>query len=273
MATAVFFHAHPDDESIATAGVMLRAAEAGHRVVLVTATDGSLGESAPGSVPEGSTLAEVRAEEVRRAAEVLGVHRVELLGYRDSGMEGEPSNDDPESFWRTDVEVAAQRLAAILREERTDLLTTYDAHGNYGHPDHIQVHRVGVRAAELAGVRAVFEATMNRDAMREMAEHDDFGGIAEAEDLIELEERRQEMAETDMGTPASEITHAVDVSDLIDRKKQAMAEHASQITPDSWFMQMPDEVFAAAFGTEWFVQRGASRVGEPFAGNLFEALG
>src|SRR5438067_8395709 len=92
----------------------------------------------------------------------------DLLGYVDSGMMGTPENDVPGSFWQADVDEAAERLAAILREERADVLLTYDDHGNYGHPDHIKVHTVGVRAAELAGTADVYEATMNRDETRRM---------------------------------------------------------------------------------------------------------
>ena len=269
MATAVFLHAHPDDESISTAGVMIAAAEAGHRVVLVTATDGALGESAPGTVPDGSTLAEVRADEVRAAAEILCVHRVEVFGYRDSGMEGEDTNDHPHAFWQVDVDQAARRLAALLDEEDADLLTVYDEWGNYGHPDHIQVHRVGVRAAQLARVGAVFEATMNRDAMRSLADDAAFEGVG---DQDTLEEQRREIAETELGSPAETITHAVDVTAVLDRKRAAMAAHASQITADSVFMQLPDHAFAAAFGTEWVIHRGAQRAGEPYALVLFAVL-
>lgn len=268
MATAVFFHAHPDDESITTAGVMIRAAADGHRVVLVTATDGSLGEAPDGAIPEGSTLADVRAAELADAAAELGVHRLEMLGYRDSGMEGEPSNDDPESFWRTPVEFAAARLAAILEEESAELLTIYDSHGGYGHPDHVQVHRVGVRAAEMAGVGAVFEATMNRDHMRMLAELI----IDEAEMTPEFEQQQAELRETDMGSPAELITHAIDVSGVIAQKRRALIAHRSQVTEDSFFLTMPDEAFVVAFGTEWFVHRGAERTGEPFGDDIFAVL-
>ena len=111
MATAVFFHAHPDDESISTAGTMILASAAGHRVVLVTATDGALGEPTPGSIPEGSTLADVRAAELLQAADVMGVHRVEMLGYPDSGMAGEATSEISDCFWQAPVEDAARRLA------------------------------------------------------------------------------------------------------------------------------------------------------------------
>src|ERR1700722_5343182 len=168
MATIVFFHAHPDDEAIATAGTMAKMASEGHRVVLVTATRGELGEVPEGVLTEGETLGEVREKELALASEVLGVSRLEFLGYRDSGMLGESTNEDSDSFWRADLEEASGRLASILEEENAQVLTTYDEHGGYGHPDHVQVHRVGVRAAEIAKTPLVFLATPNRDAIRDL---------------------------------------------------------------------------------------------------------
>ncbi len=272
MATAVFFHAHPDDESISTAGTMMLAKAAGHRVVLVTATDGALGEPTPGSVPEGSTLAEVRDEELHRAAAVMGVDRVVTFGYPDSGMEGEPTNEVPGCFWQTPVDTAAERLAAILEEEDASVFTIYDDHGNYGHPDHIQVHRVGVRAAELAEVELVYEATMNRDNLRWLTEQQDFLDADDEGLSEEIEARRQQLRESDIGTPAALITHGVDVSSVIDRKKLTMAEHRSQINEESFFMALPSEAFEAAFGTEWFVLRGQSSGGPPYSTDLFAGL-
>ena len=166
--TLVTFHAHPDDESIATGGVIAQAAAAGQRVVLVLATRGEHGEVNDGVLHDGETLGERRTLEMMRAAEILGIQRVEFLGYVDSGMMGTPENDQSDSFWTADVHEAAERLAAILRDEAAEVLTVYDSHGGYGHPDHIQVHRVGVRAAELAGTPRVYEATMNRDEMRRL---------------------------------------------------------------------------------------------------------
>ena len=164
MATLVSFHAHPDDEAIPTGGALAKAADAGHRVVIVFATRGEHGEVAEDFLDEGEALWQRRVLECQRSAEVLGAARVEFLGFVDSGMMGTPENDAPDSFWQADVDEAAKRLAAILEEERADVLTVYDDHGIYGHPDHIQVHRVGVRAAELAGTPRVYEATVNRDA-------------------------------------------------------------------------------------------------------------
>jgi LmbE family N-acetylglucosaminyl deacetylase len=265
VATLVCFHAHPDDEAIATGGTMAKAAAAGHRVVLVVATRGELGEPVPGVLADGEDLWQRRVIETHHSAEVLGADRVEFLGYVDSGMMGEPTNDDPTCFWQADVDEAAERLAAILRDVGADVLTIYDWHGNYGHPDHIQVHRVGARAAELVELGQVFQATMNRDRMMAMMDE----AIDDASDE-ELEQRRRMMDEDPMGEPEAAITHAVDVASFVGHKRRAMEAHASQISEDSFFMQMPEEVFAMAFGTEWFVQLGATReAGAPFGDDLF----
>ena len=160
--TLVSFHAHPDDEAILVAGTLALAADAGHRVVLVFATRGDLGEVDDGVLEASEELGDRRADEARRAAEVLGVARVEFLGYGDSGMIDTPTNDAPGSFWTADVEEAARQLAAILEEEDAEVVTAYDERGGYGHPDHIQVHRVGVRVAELAGTPRCYAATVSR---------------------------------------------------------------------------------------------------------------
>ena len=259
MATLVCFHAHPDDESIATGGTMALAARDGHRVVLVCATRGERGEPQPGVLAEGEELWERRVVETHEAAAILGVDRVEFLGYEDSGMIGEPSNENPECFWQADGEEAAERLAAILREVDADVLTIYDSHGGYGHPDHIQVHRVGRRAAQIVGLSKVFQSTMNRDRILQQMAANAEAFEEEVEQELEGEtaeqlRRRAEAAERgEFGSPESVITHAVDVSTVVDVKRAAMVAHRSQIGPDSFFFTMPPEVFAAAFGTEWFI--------------------
>ena len=164
MATIVFFHAHPDDEAIATGGTMAQLSDQGHRVVLVTATRGELGEIPEGLLrPSASRWPSAGWTSWPRHAGSSGVDRQVFLDYLDSGMAGEASNDRPGSFAAADVDEAAAALAAILDEERADVLVTYDEHGGYGHPDHVQVHRVGMRAAERAGTPVVYMATMNRD--------------------------------------------------------------------------------------------------------------
>ncbi|MGH9124574.1 MAG: PIG-L family deacetylase [Acidimicrobiales bacterium] len=252
MATAVFFHAHPDDECILTGGTMAQLAAAGHRVVLVTATRGEVGEVAPGFLPDGETLGQRRTKELQASADVLGVSRLEILGYTDSGMIGEPTNDVPGCFWRADLDEAAARLAAILDEEAAQVLVVYDDHGGYGHPDHIQVHRVGVRAGELARTAVVYEATIDRDRMRRMI-HEAREHAANPEDLPP-----SEVAENDaFGVPGEQITTRVDVVDYVAVKRQAMRCHPSQIADDTFWLTMPDEQFQAAFREESYVRRGA----------------
>jgi len=248
---------------------MAKAAAAGHRVVLVAATRGELGEPVPGVLDEGEELWQRRVIETHRSAEVLGADRVEFLGYEDSGMMGEPTNDNEACFWRADIDEAAERLAAILRDVDADVLTIYDDHGNYGHPDHIQVHRVGKRAAELAGVTGIFEATMNRDAIKRMMEQAQQEGTAEDTFGEDADEIRQDM-EGELGEPEENLTHAIDVTEFVGQKRQSMVAHASQISDDSFFMKMPEEVFAAAFGTEWYIEHGHKRLpGAPFGDDLF----
>jgi LmbE family N-acetylglucosaminyl deacetylase len=247
MATLVFFHAHPDDEVFTTGGSMARAAAEGHRVVLVVATDGAHGE-VPDDLDPDETLVDRRWREVQASAAVLGAAHVERLGYRDSGMTGWIQNDDPAAFHRADVDAAASQLAALLRRYDATVLTSYDWHGNYGHPDHVKVHVVAKRAAELVeGVRLV-EATANRDEFLRMmtanapAAELDFDPSGPADDG------------NPFGTAESELTLAVDVRDHVHRKREALRCHRSQVTDTSPFLEMPDDVFAAAFGTEWFIE-------------------
>ncbi|TMM17571.1 MAG: GlcNAc-PI de-N-acetylase [Actinobacteria bacterium] len=262
MPTLVTFHAHPDDEAIATAGVMAKAAAEGHRVVLVTATRGEQGEVVEGVLEEGEPLAERRTAELEAAARVLGVARCEVLGYLDSGMMGTPENDHPESFWRADLDEAAGRLAAILAEERAEVLTVYDDHGTYGHPDHIQVHRVGVRAGEIAGVSKVYEATISRDHVRRLA----------AVRPPEVDEAEMPDPDAmDLGVAEERITTIVDVTAFLEQKRRAMAVHASQIPESSFFLSLPPEAFAAAFGQEWFILRGRTTDGA-VERDLFDGL-
>ena len=236
---------------------MALAAIDGHRVVLVVATKGEEGEVDEGFLDDGETLEGRRVAETLAAAEILGIDRVEFLGYRDSGMMGETSNDDASCFWAADLDEAAARLARILDEEGADVITVYDDHGGYGHPDHIQVHRVGYRAADLAGTPRVYEATMNRDRIRRMrsalrgADRDDRGDTDAIYDAI--------------GTPDGEISAAVDVTTVLDTKRAAMAAHPSQISEDSWFFRLTPEAFTEAFGTEWYV-----RTRPPFEGTIPE---
>lgn len=286
--TLVVFHAHPDDESITTGGVMAQAADAGHRVVLVVATRGELGRVPDGLLDAGETLGERRVAETHLSAKILGAQRVEFLEYHDSGMMQDPHKNDPACFWKADVDEAAVRLASLLQEENADTLVIYDENGNYGHPDHIQVHRVGARAAALAGTQHIFEATINRDHMLRMvtaAQHflstdkaaeKGMGSKTEGEetqdvssvlsvlsempdlpDAVEFPDPG-EMGDTVFGMPEDRLTTCVDVTAWLDRKRASMAAHASQIGQESYFLALPDPLFQLAFGSEWFIRHGTA---------------
>jgi LmbE family N-acetylglucosaminyl deacetylase len=272
MGTLVCFHAHPDDEAIVTGGTMARAAAEGHRVVLVIATDGSHGE-VPDDLEPGETLAERRRVETAASATALGVERIVYLDYVDSGMTGWDQNGHSDAFCRADLDEAATRLADVVRAEQADVLTIYDWHGGYGHPDHIQVHRVGCRAEELVrdelpGLR-VMEVTLNRDEMRRgleaagelAAEHfgpDDFDPDGPMDDG------------NPMGTPEAELTLGVDVSDYLAEKRASISAHRSQVSDSSFFVQMPDDLFVSAFGREWYIEH--DRPAGLRMGWIFEAV-
>jgi LmbE family N-acetylglucosaminyl deacetylase len=251
MATLVAFHAHPDDECITTGGTLAKAADQGHRVVVVYATRGELGEAPDGLLAPGESLVARRHREVMRSTAVLGVHRVEFLGYRDSGMEGTADNHHPEAFWRAEVAGAAERLATILRAERADVLLAYDVNGNYGHPDHVQVHRVGVLAAHLAGTGQVLEATVSRDRIRAFVERMVASGGATWDDVPDLDD-----PDLVFGMPDEVITTRVDVRPWAERKLAAMRAHASQVGDLGPFLDMPADAFREAMGTEFFIRRG-----------------
>jgi LmbE family N-acetylglucosaminyl deacetylase len=244
--TVVSFHAHPDDEAILVGGTLALAAEAGHRTVLVFATRGDLGEVADGLLAPDEALADRREVEARTAAEVLGVSRVEFLPYGDSGMAGEATNHAPGAFTGVDVDEAARLLAGILEEEQAAVVTAYDDHGGYGHPDHIQVHRVGLRAAALAGTARVYAATVSREYYRDLA-------TTLAESVPEGVDAPDPEA-MDLGVPDALITTRIDVGSALDRKRAAMAAHPSQIPDDSFFLSIDDEAFRRTFGLEWFIR-------------------
>ncbi|MEX1907843.1 PIG-L family deacetylase [Janibacter sp. Y6] len=248
--TIVFLHAHPDDEASGTAGSMILASDAGQRVVAVYATGGELG-----TVPDGvgvDGLAAHRRAEAEASARVTGTARVEWLGYRDSGMHGWEQNSHDGSFHGADVDEAAGRLAAILDEEDADVLVGYDWHGGYGHPDHVQVHRVAHRAAELAARRPrLLEGTMNRDEIRR--------GIAAAKEMGMDPgwDADEPMADGEpIGLPQEQIHHRVDVTGALDRKRRALECHGSQEDVQG-MLQMPPPAYTAMFGVEYYTEPGA----------------
>ncbi len=246
--TLVAFHAHPDDESTLSGGTLARAAAEGHRVVVVVATLGEAGLTGNA----GDELGGRRLGELERATAALGGSRVVWLGFADSGRDGRAPA--PDAFVRADVDVAAERLAAVLREERADVLTVYDPAGGYGHPDHVKLHAVGLRAAALAVTPVVLEATVDRRALLRLVR------------WLRLvpglpPEFRARGLDHAFSAP-ERLTHRVDVRSQLARKRAAMAAHASQRTggrtPRSIdvYLRLPAPVFRWAFGREWYVEVG-----------------
>jgi LmbE family N-acetylglucosaminyl deacetylase len=247
--TLVAFHAHPDDEALFTGGTLARCAAEGHRVVVVVATRGERGLTGASAPDLGAT----RRRELDRAAAVLGVARVVELGYADSGSAGDlPAG----AFAAAPVAEAAARLAAVLTEERADALTIYDAHGGYGHRDHVQVHVVGLAAAAQAGTRVVLEATVAREAIQRGVRLLNRVGVrpggVRAADLDGTFRSR------------AEITHEIYVRRWVPAKRAALAAHGSQATGGAdvrtvaLLARLPRPLDRVVLGREWFVEHGVS---------------
>jgi N-acetyl-1-D-myo-inositol-2-amino-2-deoxy-alpha-D-glucopyranoside deacetylase len=250
-------HPHPDDETISCGGVLARAVDAGARVAVVTCTGGEAGDNLAGIDLGHEDLATHRRRELAAALAVLGVPTHRWLGYRDSGMVGTPANDHPDCFHRADTEAAALRLAAIVRELRPDAVVSDAADGTYGHPDHVKAHAVTVRAVELAAdphapvdgepwaVRKRYEHTLSHGRLRGAHEALVAAGLPSpfGEDATVLP----------FGTEDARVTTVVDVVPQLERKRAALAAHASQIGADSFFFNLPEDVVARFFGVEEFV--------------------
>jgi N-acetyl-1-D-myo-inositol-2-amino-2-deoxy-alpha-D-glucopyranoside deacetylase len=242
-------HAHPDDESIGTGATMARYAAQGARVTLVTCTLGEIGEIIPPGLQHllPDELGEYRVGELAAACEALGVTDHRFLGgpgrYRDSGMMGMEENEDPRCFWRAPVAAAASLLAQVIEEVRPSVIVTYDANGLYGHPDHIQAHRVAWQARELAAPDARFFATaMPRS-------------VATAATVLPPESWFTPVADATANTvPDSAVTTVIDGSAYLDAKIAAMAAHATQVTVDGSYYALSDNVGRRVLGSEHYIQ-------------------
>ncbi|HET7310624.1 MAG TPA: PIG-L family deacetylase [Mycobacteriales bacterium] len=256
------FHAHPDDESLLTGGTLARCAAQGHRVVLVVATSGDRGLAA-----DRGELGSRRIAELERAAELLGVARLVLLGYGDSGFR-EPAEAPSGSLCAAPVTEVADRVAAVLEEEAADVLTVYDANGGYGHRDHVRVREAGLAAARRAGTPRVLAATVDRAAL-----------LRGVRLLNRLGVRPGGMTPELLGaafTPAAEITHEVDVRAWVRVKQEALRAHASQASGGDdvrtvrLLSRLPRPLASLVLGREWFAEVGAAlparRATDPFAG-------
>ncbi len=270
--TLMAVHAHPDDESISTGGILARYAAEGVRTVLVTCTDGGCGDGADGCKPgdprhDRAAVVKARRVELERSCEVLGVTHLERLDYGDSGMMGWPQNDEPGSFWTTPVAAAADRLAELFRRYEPQVVITYDPNGFYGHPDHIQAHRITVAADRLTGIPSkLYYTAFPRSAMVEFGRRMEQLGIefprdeSNGDDTPTMEGDVQE-EQQEWGTPDEEVTTAVDVSGYTEAKYASLHCHESQ-SENIFFLRMGHDVFAEVMNREAFV-RALDRTGAP----------
>ncbi|WP_189195976.1 PIG-L family deacetylase [Micromonospora fulviviridis] len=251
--TLMAVHAHPDDEATSTGGILARYAAEGITTVLVTCTDGRCGDG-PGGVKPGDpghdpeAVVAMRTAELTVSCEALKVTHLETLGYADSGMMGWATNDLPGAFWNTPVEEAADRLAELIRHYRPDVVVTYDENGFYGHPDHIQAHRITMAAVERTDIPAkVYWTTVPRSAFQE------FGRVMKeiGVEFPEPDGPSEEMPQ--LGLPDDEITTWVDTSAYGGQKFESLAAHASQ-AENIFFLQLGQDRFTELMGVETFVR-------------------
>ena len=285
--SVLFVHAHPDDECIPTGVTIAKYVAEGARVTVVTCTRGEVGEIVADDLghldPDG--LGEHRETEMADAAAALGLTDHRWLGgagrWRDSGMIGTPENDDPRCFWRADVEEAAAELVTVIREVRPQVAVTYDANGDYGHPDHIQAHRVTHRAVDLAAdpaygdgepwqVAKVYSTAFPKSVLRlgfEYFKASGEGPFAEYESADDMP----------FGVPDEVVTTRVVAHEHLERKFAAMRAHRSQIRPDGLFFLLPEKVRARGMGEEYYtLLRGEPGPDTDAAGretDLFSGIG
>jgi|UniRef100_UPI004049DD37 N-acetyl-1-D-myo-inositol-2-amino-2-deoxy-alpha-D-glucopyranoside deacetylase len=249
-------HAHPDDETINNGATMALYAALGAQVTLVTCTRGEEGEIL---TPELSHLAsnatdglgDHRETELANAMKSLGVSDFRFLGegevrYRDSGMMGMPANERPDVFWQADIEIASDYLLSVIDEVKPQVLITYDEIGGYGHPDHIQAHRVAMRASEKSNwqIQKIYWNTMPKsvlaDSMAKMKElGSDFFGADNVDDLP--------FAKDD-----SFVTTLIDGNAFVDSKMEAMKAHHTQISLDGPFFALSNNLGLQVWGHEYY---------------------
>jgi LmbE family N-acetylglucosaminyl deacetylase len=269
MLTLMAVHAHPDDEASTTGGILAKYAAEGIRTVLVTCTNGELGdtpdvsagEQGHGDDHDTETVVALRTRELEDSCKVLGVTHLEMLGFHDSGMEGWPQNDAPGSFWSTPVDEAAKPLIALMEKYQPDVVVTYDDYGFYGHPDHIQAHRITMAALEATGSTAkVYFPTFRRSGMPAFRELMEQAGM-----------EPPPIDESSFGAPDEDVAAVVDCKAQAQQKMDALKAHVSQ-AGNIFFLHFPMEVFTEVFGEEAFVRANPAWSGGEVETDLFAGL-
>jgi len=260
--TLMAVHAHPDDESSSTGGVLARYGDEGVRTIVVTCTNGEFGD-APGGVKPGTDghdateVAQIRLAELRESAKILGVTELEVLGYHDSGMPDWDYKDRQDAFCKVPESVAAARIGVLIERYRPQVVISYDDKGAYQHPDHVHAARSAAAAVAASGIPAKFYQTAMRrsdwrkiwDALRELGED-----VPDMSDISPEMQRQMEERE-------ARITTTIDIQPVLERKRDALLAHSSQIS-ESWFSKIPPQIAEQAFGRESFI-RASDTTGAP----------
>lgn len=260
-------YAHPDDEQ-GVSGLMHKYASEGVDVTLVCATRGEAGEIAPGVSATPENLGAVREEELRCAAEKIGVNNLYFLDYRDSGMMGTPANNDPRSFWQANLFEVAEKLVRIIRRHKPQVITTFDPNGGYGHPDHIKIHQAALIAYFVAGDPRIFSDQITKEGLDAWTVSKLYWGAFPRSRFEKYAELARQ-AGINLSVPMQEflkraqpdeiITTRIDVSPYVDLKLSALFCHASQMNPNSLFSKLPIEIRKEGLKIETLV-RAESRV-------------
>ena len=262
--TLMVVHAHPDDEAISTGGILALYGKEGIRTVLVTCTDGSAGDG-PGGVKPGepghdpAAVAAMRQEELERSCRALGVKHLELLGFTDSGMMGWAQNDAPGSFWSTPVPEAAGKLVKLFEQYQPEVVVTYDAKGFYGHPDHIQAHRITMEAIERTGIpNKLYFTAVPKSWFADLGQRLTELGIEFPVPDVRPEDaavpaENQASGPEEWGTPDEEVTTVVDVASAVGEKYDSLIAHSSQ-SDNIFFLRMGREAFGEVMTREAFIR-------------------
>jgi N-acetyl-1-D-myo-inositol-2-amino-2-deoxy-alpha-D-glucopyranoside deacetylase len=247
-------HAHPDDEVFSTGGILAKYAAEGHRVVVVYCTRGEAGEMYDDRLDADEAqarLGEIREGESREACAILGVTDVYFLGYRDSGMADTEHNQHPDAFMNAPLEETTERLLEIVRATRPQVVVTYDESGGYGHPDHIMASRTTTEAfkrAEAEGItQKLYYSTRSREGFRAYVE-----GLRSID--LQIPWVQGDINFDEYGLPDAEIAAHIDIAAYAPLKKQALAVHRTQIKPDFFYLQIPDDAMARVAGVEYFAR-------------------
>ena len=278
-------HAHPDDECSSTGGLIMKCVEDGHQIVLVTCTNGEMGEVKDKSIEleiKNATsphdrLGEVRISELKKASKILGIQRLYTLGYKDSGMDGWESNQGGDAFMNADLQEVSIKIARLIRKHQPDVIITYNERGGYGHPDHIMVNKVTTKAIKLSEdssitidnlesweVKKIYYTAWARSKMIKTWKWMKFFGVKTPLDDPDFREKKY-------GVPDHEITTHIDIRSFLSRKWKALVQHKSQIVGNFfwWFVRLTGRWL---YGEETFVCVKGNSTMEKKETSIFEGL-